>query len=290
MPVTSRRRTLTVQAPRGPGRVIEFGVMQDRYVGDIGDFGKYALLNAFAGDDLRLGVHWYLNTDEEGNTDGKFTEYRHLSSCDPPLFEALQNLVRDGRRSVAEVERARILPANTLFYSLPFSSRDSFGRASRRAAWNARALEVLAEADLVFMDPDNGLTRRPASLMGAAAAKYVSPEEVGPYFRRGNSLIIYHHQTREKGGLAVTISEKFALLRSLGCERPWAFVFRRTSVRVYFLMPAPGHISILEKRSYEFLDTSWGAPDTLNSNSQTADEPIDRDEPSATLQVISPCH
>ncbi|MGP8245103.1 MAG: hypothetical protein ACLQVN_11370 [Bryobacteraceae bacterium] len=93
--------------------------MQDRYVGDIGDFGKYALLKALAGDGLRLGVHWYLNANEEANTDGKFTDYQHLRSCDAPLFDALQDLVRGGRRSVGEVERAMILPANTVFYSLP---------------------------------------------------------------------------------------------------------------------------------------------------------------------------
>ncbi len=49
--------------------------MQNRYVGDVSDFAKFALRNALAGDDLRLGVHWYLNADEEPNSDGKFTEY-----------------------------------------------------------------------------------------------------------------------------------------------------------------------------------------------------------------------
>ncbi len=247
-----------VRWSRARGGVIEFGVMQRRYVGDIGDFGKYALLKALAGDELRLGVHWYLNAEEEANTDGKFTDYQHLRKYDPLLFDALQDLVRSGHRSVSAVERAGILPTNTLFYSSPLASGGGCDRAARRSAWNAGAVEVLAGADIVFMDPDNGLTRRPASLMGASAAKYVSPEEVGPYFRRGNSLIIYHHQTREKGGLAVTIPEKLALLRSLGCERPWAFVFRRISVRVYFIMPSRAHINILARLSSQFLDTPWG--------------------------------
>lgn len=39
--------------------------MQNCYVGDIGDFGKYGLLKALGGDDLRLGVVWYLNPDEK---------------------------------------------------------------------------------------------------------------------------------------------------------------------------------------------------------------------------------
>ena len=40
--------------------------MQDRYVGDIGDFGKYGLLRALCGRDLYLGVVWYLIPDEGG--------------------------------------------------------------------------------------------------------------------------------------------------------------------------------------------------------------------------------
>ena len=42
--------------------------MQNRYVGDIGDFGKYGLLRAHFGRKyqipLRLGVVWYLFPDE----------------------------------------------------------------------------------------------------------------------------------------------------------------------------------------------------------------------------------
>ena len=30
--------------------------MRDSYVGEVGDFAKYGLLNALAGNDLRLGV------------------------------------------------------------------------------------------------------------------------------------------------------------------------------------------------------------------------------------------
>lgn len=43
--------------------------MQNRYVGDVGDFGKYTLLNALASSGLRLGVVWYLNEFEEGNSE-----------------------------------------------------------------------------------------------------------------------------------------------------------------------------------------------------------------------------
>jgi len=44
--------------------------VQDRYAGDVGDFGKYGLLRALCKDDLSLGVVWYLVPDEEGTGDG----------------------------------------------------------------------------------------------------------------------------------------------------------------------------------------------------------------------------
>lgn len=60
--------------------------MQNRYVGDIGDFGKYGLLKALAGHGLRLGVHWCLNTDDEDSSDGNLTDYLDLRACDPALY------------------------------------------------------------------------------------------------------------------------------------------------------------------------------------------------------------
>ena len=45
--------------------------MQNQYVGDIGDFGKYGLLRAISGDPLRLGVVWYLFPDEPPKEPGK---------------------------------------------------------------------------------------------------------------------------------------------------------------------------------------------------------------------------
>ncbi len=203
--------------------------VQDRYVADIGDFGKYALLNALAGDDLRLGVHWYRNSDEEANRDGKFTDYPRLRECDPLLHDALNDIVCSGRRCISAVESASILPGGTVFYSLPLSSRDAedpASRSRRRAEWNVRALE--------YVFPHLGLSSK------------------------RQSLVLYHHQTREKGGLAATLPLKFKMLRSLGFEEAWAFVFRRVSVRVYFILPAPPHVAILAKRSASFLNTHWG--------------------------------
>ena len=60
--------------------------MQHRYACDIGDFAKYALLNALVQDDLKLGIVWYLNPVHERNGDGGYTEYGELRDCDERLF------------------------------------------------------------------------------------------------------------------------------------------------------------------------------------------------------------
>ncbi len=50
--------------------------MQNNYVGDIGDFGKYGLLNhIFNNNQLKIGINWYLVPDENENKDGKITQY-----------------------------------------------------------------------------------------------------------------------------------------------------------------------------------------------------------------------
>ena len=69
--------------------------------------------------------------------------------------------------------------------------------------------------------------------------------------------MVYHHQNRQKGGLAVVIPAWFGVLRSLGFQTVWAFVFRRVSVRIYFVIPAPSHIDTLAKRTLAFLETHW---------------------------------
>ena len=121
--------------------------MQNRYVGDIGDFAKYSLLNALSGDDLRLGVVWYLNTEEEQNGDGLFVEYSHLSECDEPLYRKLQTLLANGQRLIAAVENSALLPSGTRFFSEPISG------GIERLHWVRSAADAVAGSDIVFFNP-----------------------------------------------------------------------------------------------------------------------------------------
>ena len=49
--------------------------MQDRYTGDIGDFGKLGLLRQLTSTGLSIGVNWYRTPDETHNSDGLHIDY-----------------------------------------------------------------------------------------------------------------------------------------------------------------------------------------------------------------------
>jgi hypothetical protein len=113
----------------------------------------------------------------------------------------------------------------------------------------------MAEADIVFMDPDNGIAAKSASPNSIRGNKYVFPYELEPYVRRRQSLIVYQHQTREK--IDHLVASKLARLSFLGIERPWAWIFRRRQVRVYFVLPAAAHEEKLADRSRAFAGSRW---------------------------------
>ena len=46
--------------------------MQNRYTGDIGDFGKLGLLRQISEAEFSIGVNWYLTPDESHNGEAKF--------------------------------------------------------------------------------------------------------------------------------------------------------------------------------------------------------------------------
>ncbi len=256
--------------------------MQNRYVGDVGDFGKYALLKALCSPDsppdgptLSLGVVWYLFPDEAGTGDGKYTGYlddshRNRSeyrSCDPSLYDALREIVCHERgRTVEAVRRRGILPPGAVSYeaSLTFdglSGRGPAARAARldhRCRWAQNALDAMAGCDLVFIDPDNGLETRSTARHHVRGPKYATFDELQPYVERGQSLIVYHHIGR-RGIADSQVRTKLAQLeeRLEGCDRPFALMYRRGTSRAYLMVPAPAHREVLLDRSSRFARGPW---------------------------------
>lgn len=235
--------------------------MRDSYVGDVGDFGKYALLNALAGDDLRLGVLWCCNSEPDASQDGRFTQHPELRSCDPNLYDSLAQILKAKQRSLAHVESNNLLPSNTLFYStaVPAPKSRCFSAAARetqtrlRIEWFNNGLQKLSEADLVFLDPDNGIAGR-AKKHWRSSVKYVFEDEIAPWLRRSKSVVVYQHQQRKS--LAEQVSGQRKLL-SAG-EACHVVSFHRRAVRIYYIISADDHKSRIIARLTNFLAGAWG--------------------------------
>jgi hypothetical protein len=251
--------------------------MQNCFVGDVGDFGKYGLLKALClpGSDaspvLSLGVVWYLVPDED-NADGKHisflkpaTDVSLYRDCDAFLYDTLAQIVGSGARHVTSIRDSGILPAGTVFFEEPltFGGMPHIGPAARdarlrhRSEWLQRALEATAGCDVVFVDPDNGLevktqrhTRR--------GTKHVFFDELVPYLRRGQSLIVYHHIAR-KGSAADQIQQRLSQIaeRLRGCDAPFALRYGRGTARAFFVVPTKAHRTVLLERADRFLSGPW---------------------------------
>ena len=212
--------------------------MKNQYVGDIGDFGKYALLRAFIDAGIKVGVNWYL-TENDGSSDGKFTDYLNkgdLKRYHPEIFDKLSGIAFSDCKTIHDVETAGILP-NTLFYcKLLKPTGNPTERKISRDLWFQESLQTLAGAQLIFMDPDNGLlVDKDASMLGAE--KYILPEEVEKYYLAGHNVVYYCHKgRRQESTWRSYISLMFDRIPE---ARPAVLTYHKGSQRSYIFVIHP---------------------------------------------------
>ena len=184
--------------------------MRDNFAGDVGDFGKYVLLRELMNQSdktTKLGINWYYTDhDEAPNGDGGHVAYldisvrnnlRYRSSC-PELYDKLAMIIRQDKRTVAEVESSRILPRGTVFYSTPIPNAgiNPAERIHLRQTWFQKSLTTLQYTDFIYLDPDNGISLDLSVKGKPLAMKYVFMDEIEAYYRSGKSLIVYNHRDR----------------------------------------------------------------------------------------------
>ena len=253
--------------------------MQDEYVGDIGDYGKYALLRwlAIGGaarqrPGLRLGIVWYrtnhAEVDRENNGDGRhlgylesprYPEYRLLS---PSIWKELGRIAFDAegnRRTVANgrtvwaVMRSRIFDPGTVFYdkAISFAGTATTQRLQRREEWLQAALAATAAADFVFLDPDNGFQVE-ASRTSRQGLKFCFYDEVRHFLHRRQSVVVYQHYARG----AKVGDRAAARLKEIkeGCEcDAVALGFSAWQHRYFYLLPAGSFGRCLGRRAEQFV-------------------------------------
>ena len=219
--------------------------MQDKYVGDIGDFGKYGLLRTLAGIEpeaeprYRLGIVWYLRLDAKLQY---LSEPGGLCHYDNKLFSALLDIVSRQTRTVKEIEHSEIVPKGTVFFAEQVPGRH------KRGEWLSRALEETEETEIAFLDPDNGLATSKMEAEGGRSQKHAYLDEVSPFVKRGQTVVIYQSYRRGDGDSRETEVRRWRdeRLRELDLdERPRVV---GTTDRAFIVLPATRHAKHIDNR------------------------------------------
>ena len=210
--------------------------MQDRYAGDVGDFGKFALLRAIESQGLTVGINWYLakTLPSEIHDDGKYTIPTQYETLDQGLSSALNKIFDLGEaRSVQALEKAHLLASNL------FVNEAVPRETNQREAWHQKALTKLADCDIVFLDPDNGLNVKSVKRGSPKSPKYVWLHEVSDYIASEKSVIFYNHRPRKKAeAYFAEYAARFAECPVLRGKPIRVVTFPRRSIRDYFIISA----------------------------------------------------
>ena len=249
--------------------------MQDRYTGDVGDFGKYGLLRCLRGHDaeaLGLGVIWYrpnpATVERDSHNDGKHTTYLRPNKeleyrpCDEPLYDALREIVSRNDRRVQAVEQSGLLGNGTQFFSDyipgPATASSDQAKVRPRRLWAEQARLAAQNCDLVFLDPDNGLEVQSKPKTEMEATKYVYFDEAEALFGRSRSLVIYQHLDRSGKAAEQFRRRRNELQQRLQPADIFALRFRRGTSRFFFIVATEEHAPLLRERTDALLQSPWG--------------------------------
>ncbi len=232
--------------------------MKNQYVGDVGDYGKYGLLRFLANRGIKIGVNWYLTKDDK-SADGKFTKYLDNSGdekYDPVIFKQLKMLAGCKHKSVQMVESAELIPG-AMYYNdmLRADGNEVNARKIARRLWFNNSLLMLKDAELVYADPDNGITyRKQAGTKDSE--KYILPEEVVEYYDRGQNVVYYCHKGRRTED--AWEQAKVEIKKYIRDGQIIVMTFHRGTQRSYIFVLHPDDYARYNSLLTEFETTAWG--------------------------------
>jgi len=226
--------------------------LKNQYFGDINDYRKYGLLRRLLDGGASSALVAWMLTPNDARSDGRRVQYLRKPQSwrrfDPELFSSLRAMLCSRRpRSVDLIENSALLPRCRFFSEIVPDGRVARAEYLRRLAGAAR------KADLVFLDPDNGLEVRSKPLGRKGSSKYVYWHEVQELFALGCSLLIYQHFGRVNRQRFITSTAR-ALARRVGAESALTF---RTPHVLFLLAAQPRHRGRL-RRAAESVAAGWG--------------------------------
>ncbi len=152
-------------------------------------------------------------------------------SLDEALLEKLRPFEKQEYRTLENFEKDRILPEDTLYFKRKVSAMDG------RLKWHTQAISALSQADLIFLDQDNGFEIEPRSMMGKTH-KYALYSEAVDYFNRGKIVIGIQFAAKVKPSDRVEeVRKRFAQFKC--CATDIAALRGRVTPNILFFTISP---------------------------------------------------
>ena len=240
--------------------------MRDNYAGDIGDFANCGLLRVLCGQPgqpvrgIRLGIIWCRNQADDGL--GNHIGYlkpsgsndQTYAACDGGLYAPLQDLVGQNMinhqpLTVPDIRNLPIFPGGTLHYVEPLPNPPSL---QNRQQWFCGALQCVADANVVFLNPDTGMAWN-----DEWSHQYVYSREVQALLEMDKVIVIYQHHQRTDW-----VAENARQLLGLPLNVQYLRVLRwnTLSVRGYFIATRNENLlQTIDQRLLDLANSPWVA-------------------------------
>jgi len=239
------------------------------WVGDIADFAKYGLLKRLAGDDLRLGVFWYLTTHAAPNKPlvSYLSRAEEYGPCDRALFETLRRLHDEKGDSLTldDIQHGGVLPAATAFHASALSTTalDRPTRLAARKRWFEDGCALTRDCDVIFVDPDTGLLPPGRKAENAGGEEYATLDELLALCRRGQSVVCVQfgapqHFEKEPAIARQRLVALSATLTANTLPEPWGLWWQDGHKVGLLVVPNARHSVALRARTDAILaDAGW---------------------------------
>ena len=207
--------------------------MKVQYFGDVSDYRKLAILRLLAEvGRFKIGVCWMM-TEDDATGHGGNRAYRKQPDAwrhfDPLVFDVLRSVPPEPQLAdLRRVEEEGLIPGATFFIETAPDARDA------RARFHGNCLAALADSELVFFDPDNGLEVASFPKGRKRSNKYVFLDEIAEHYAEGRSALLYQHFPMHRTRPSVVADA----VQRLGSVLPGASLWSLETPHVVFLLAA----------------------------------------------------
>jgi hypothetical protein len=224
--------------------------MKVQYFGDVNDYRKFVLLRALSGiGEFKIGVCWMLTEADgtgQGDKRGYLKQPKKWRAYDPVMFDVLakapaEPTINDLRRLEAEA----LIAAATFFDEFTPDSRPG------RDSFHASCMAALADRNLVFLDPDNGLeVKIPKGRK--RSSKYAFLDEIAAHYDAARSILLYQHYPRHVSRDACVTAVGDRLRAQLPGASIWLFETPHV-----VLVARPDHVHCVDAVVAALQDRGW---------------------------------